>query len=210
MIRLHSMRARACWMMIGIGAMALIGGCQSMEDATGNGVNPALRPLQTGPDATDADKQRAALSRLVGVWTFAGWSGATADWDTRAPDVAGLAAGVVESGYFVLLDLDVTSGEFAGSDQGKEASMLFASEPGVGATVSAWGDAAPSISRLVGEIVNNGANFNYTELRTPEGRGRVSLSIEFVTDDHWIAEIRDAETEPHSIIARYDFQRLVE
>lgn len=210
MIGHHDLRGRALGSLLGVGVLALATGCQSMEDTTGNGVNPALRELQTGPNATSADKQRAALSRLVGVWTFTGWTSDAGNWAERPFDVTGVAAGVVEDESFVLLDLQVTSGELTGHSARKTGSMLFASEPGVGATVTAWGDASPSISRLVGEIVNHGANFNYTEHRTPQGRGRVSLSIEFVTDDRWVAEIRDMGLETRPIVGRYVFERLME
>lgn len=105
-----------------------------------------------------ADSDRAQLAKLVGEWQFQGsWSGA----DGVAHNVEGRAAGVLVNNYFVMLDVQTTSGELAGRTSREDGSMLFAAEPGVGMTVSAWGDASPSVTRLVGTVRDGGNELSF-------------------------------------------------
>lgn len=105
-----------------------------------------------------ADSDRAHLAKLVGEWQFQGsWSAA----DGVAHNVEGRAAGVLVNNYFVMLDVQVTSGELAGRTSREDGSMLFAAEPGVGMTVSAWGDASPSVTRLVGTVRDGGSELSF-------------------------------------------------
>jgi len=135
---------------LAVGALALaglgfVGGCQ-----TGNTSSVSSDSSFT---TARADADRALLAKLVGAWQFEGtWSGANGVQNT----VQGRAAGVLVNNYFVLLDVQTTSGELAGRTSRDEGSILFAAEPGVGMTVSAWGDASPSIVRLVGRAEQGG------------------------------------------------------
>lgn len=178
-------------------------GCQAIpQEPEGSPPNPALRSIRVPPSASPADADRAALARFVGAWDFEGWSG----HEGRRTQGAGRAAAVIEDEHFVLLDLEATTGQLGGRTGRKSGSMILASEPGIGVTLTAWGDAAPSISRLAGRAHGNGAVFTLDEARTPAGRPRLSMTITFETDDRWVAEIRErGRTSPP--LARYTFTR---
>lgn len=100
-----------------------------------------------------ADSERTHLAKFVGDWQFEGsWSGA----DGKPHPVQGQAAGVLVNNFFVMLDIQTTSGELAGRTTREDGSIVFASEPGVGVTVTAWGDASPNVTRLVGRSEQGG------------------------------------------------------
>ncbi len=178
-------------------------GCQTNKPAE-HAANPALRQLNIAPDASSADADRAALARFIGVWNFEGWS---ADPGGKRSSASGHTAGTIEDEHFVLLDFQVTSGELTGRAGRKAGSMILASEPGIGATMTAWGDSGPSITRLVGRVEGNGSAFSFRESRTPEGRRRVSLLFVFETDDSWTVEIRDDSVNGDPVVASYRFTR---
>ncbi|MCC6677421.1 MAG: hypothetical protein IT436_09775 [Phycisphaerales bacterium] len=195
-----------CTMCIVIGlpiALLLASGCRAGSRAE-HPVNPVLRPVNAPAGASQADIDRAALARFVGVWRFDGWS---ATPDGKRTSASGHAAGVIESEHFVLLDLKTTSGQMGGRAGRKSGSMIFASEPGIGATLTAWGDAAPSITRLVGRVEGTGSAFWFSEAKTPKDRHRHTMLITFETDNAWLAEIRDDTAGGSPVVASYRFTR---
>lgn len=181
-----------------------VAGCQSESAASKYTVNPALRPIAFPSGGTPSDADRATLARFVGVWNFEG--------GTQAPDgtrinAKGIVAGVIEDEHFVLLDIEVTEGQLAGRAGRKAGSMFLAAEPGIGMTLTAWGDASPSISRLIGEVHGNGSVFTFREARTPPGRRRIGLEIQFESDDRWVAEVMESTAQNARVVARYAFTR---
>lgn len=158
---------------------------------------------QASRDAEIANADRGELARLIGVWTFEGWS---IDQNGGRQTVSGVAAGTVEDTYLVLMDFQASEGQFRGQTGRKAGSMLFASEPGIGMTVTAWGDASPLVCRLSGR--RDGKRFLYTEMPTPHGRNRHSLTITFETDDRWVVEIRGTSDMADSPVASYRFTRM--
>jgi hypothetical protein len=195
--------SRALSWCVGIAALSGIG-CQGQPATEEHPASPALRAIQTPADATTADIDRAALSRLVGAWNYEGWS---VDQDSARREASGRAAGTIESEHFVLMDLQATSGELGGRAGRKTGSMIFASEPGVGPTMTAWGDASPSISRFVGRVEGNGSAFTFNEVRTADGRHRHALTIVFTTDNQWTAEVRNLTASGSPVVAKYQFTR---
>jgi len=179
-------------------------GCQSAERADSPPPPTApLRALQVPIDAAPADADRAALARFVGVWNFEGRAGR----DALPRSASGFAAGVIEDEHFILIDFQATSGELAGRAGRKGGSMLLASEPGLGITLTAWGDASPSISRFVGRAHHAGSSFAFHEAQTPENRHRLDLNITFTSDDRWTLEVRDTTAPGDPIVAFYQFTR---
>jgi len=174
-------------------------GCQCGSSAPTYSQNPALRQIQPPANATAADADRATLARFVGVWTFEGWSVA-ADGTERT--VAGNAAAAIESEHFVLLTIHRTSGQLAGRAGRTVGSMLLASEPEVGITLTAWGDESPFVRRLIGKTHGSGSVFSFDE----RNRG-LSLTLTFETDDRWVAEARESNNGAQSVVARYKFSR---
>jgi hypothetical protein len=196
---------RLCLIASASAAAALAGfGCQSSHLSAERAANPTLRPIVAPANSTTCDADRAALSRFVGVWTFEGWSANPGETHVA---VAGRAAGVIEREHFVLLDLQTTAGALGGRNRNRSVSMLLGCEPGLGATVTAWGDTAPSIGRLVGRVEGNGAAFAFTEVRPPAGVHPMSLTMTFETDDRWVAEMRDCAVDGQPVIAKYTFTR---
>jgi hypothetical protein len=195
--------ARCAVCLLAAGGLML--GCQSQKPDAVHAVNPSLTHIETAPGATKADADRAALARFVGVWNFNGWC-TTGEGARR--EAAGQAAGTIENTHFVLLDLQATSGELSGNAGRKSGSMLFASEPDVGPTLTAWGDANASLSRFVGDVQGHRSAFMFEEVKTPAGRHRHSIAIVFQTDDAWTAEIRDSSAAGTPLLARYEFTRV--
>jgi hypothetical protein len=206
-MRNHSFAARlGRAMSFGLGAVVIVGaGCKSASTGEEYAHNPALRRITPPEGATPADADRAALARFVGAWNFEGWS---SDQGSARVSATGRAAATIENQHFVLLDLETTGGELGGRAGRKSGSMLLASEPGIGATLTAWGDAAPSISRLVGRVEGNGAAFVFDEVKAPSGKHRHAMVITFQTDDKWSAEIRDVTAGERQVVARYEFTRV--
>ncbi|MBX3378669.1 MAG: hypothetical protein KF805_01120 [Phycisphaeraceae bacterium] len=130
-----------------------------------------------------ADSDRALLAKLVGEWRFSGaWAGA----DGTNHNVEGRAAGVLVNNYFVMLDVQTTAGQLAGRTSNNDGSMLFAAEPGVGMTVSAWGDASPSITRLVGRA-DDGPMLTFLPASGPSNA--VAMVVRFEGDNQFSTEI---------------------
>jgi hypothetical protein len=171
------------------------GACQSSNSATDSAGQPA---------AARADADRAALARLVGVWTFEGWA---TDPDGSRRQSAGRAAGAIENNYFVLLDIQSSTGRAAGPTPSKSGSILFASDPGLGLTASAWGDGSPAVRRLAGQVSGNGTVFTFDEAVAPYGLRRANLTITFLSPDRWTAEVRDHSAAGHPVVASYTFTR---
>jgi hypothetical protein len=163
-----------------------------------------LRPITTPAGGSVADAQRAALARFVGIWQFEGWS---VDPAGTQRSVSGRAAATIEREHFVLIDMQATSGEMAGRALRRGGSILLASEPGLGVTLTTWGDASPAVGRLIGKAGESGGSFVFDEAATPAGRQRVQITIHFRSDDHWVAELRDAEAGGSNMLARYEFKR---
>lgn len=159
-------------------------GCASTPPRVTDGSNPALRAIESPSGASQLDSDRIKLARFIGVWSFQG-TVAGEGGSTRA--VAGTAAGVLENGHFVLLDVQATNGEFAGGSGRKSGSLLLGGEPGKGLSVTAWGDGAPEVRRLVGATNADGSVFEFREVHG--GSARVTLRMVFETDDRWVATI---------------------
>jgi hypothetical protein len=187
-----------------VATISLALGCQTQNAMTEHPANPALRRIEAPAGTTAADADRAALARFVGVWNFEGWS---ADQGSKRNSASGRAAGTIENEHFLLLDLQATSGQLSGRTGRKSGSMLFASEPGIGLTVTAWGDASPSITRLVGYIEGNASAYCFHEAKTPPGMHQHALTITFQTDDKWVAEVQDMTANDKPVVARYEFTR---
>ena len=160
------------------GALALVGiaGCQTGKSSSGS--------TNSSFTTASADSERALLVKLVGDWQFEGsWTGA----DGTPNPVQGRAAGVLTNNYFVMLDVQTTSGELAGRTSREDGSMIFAAEPGVGMTVTAWGDASPSVTRLVGRSEQGGNVFNFV----PAGgtANAVALVVRFDGPDRFTTQL---------------------
>ncbi|MBS0186524.1 MAG: hypothetical protein JSS51_00545 [Planctomycetes bacterium] len=170
------------------GVALMMSGCQSSGSCcVANNSEAAI---------AKADAARAQLSRLVGAWDLDGW------WKGNGNDrntVHGRAAGVLENQYFVLMDVQTTSGEMAGRTARKSGSFLFASEPGIGLTASAWGDASPSISRFVGTAQGNGIVFKPAHNAYPNAE----LVLTFESDNRFTAEV----VQGSDVHASYTFTR---
>lgn len=185
-----------------IGAVCGLTGCQSnAPESSATGAN--LRPITAPAGGTSADRDRSALARLIGVWDVKGWRSGE---DGARQDVLAHAAGVIESEHFVLLTVQATSGQFAGRSARSLASLLFASEPGIGPTLTVWGDASPAINRLTGWTAEDASRFTFTEVKTASGAPRMNVTITFESDDAWVAQFRRSEllAEP---VAEYRFTR---
>ena len=174
-------------------------GCQSNPSNTDAG-EPAAQPSS---NQSRADTDREALAHLVGVWNFRGWS----TLNGQHHDASGRAAASIENKYFILMDIQASSGDFAGGATRKSGSFLFASEPGMGLTLTAWGDASPSIRRLMGQSNNSGGELSYKELQPPEDLRRIALTITFQGSDRWTAEVRDSSAAGRPLVASYTFTR---
>lgn len=185
------------------GCVALAG-CQSSPKVADNAVNPSLSRLNVPEGAAPIDADRAALARFVGVWRF---EGVLVNANKEQTTVQGSAAGTIEKEHFVLLELAPSSGQLGGRAMRSAGSMLFAAEPGVGLTITAWGDAAPAVSRMTGTTSLKGGVFSFTELRTPTNAARLGLSITFETDDRFVASISDLSKPGRPFLARYTFTR---
>lgn len=183
----------------------LPGACSAPTAARDQTVNPSLRAITPPPGASVEDADRAMLARFVGVWDFTGRIG---DQIAENDQTRGLAAAVVEDGHFVLLDMMTARGQLGGKVSRKSGTMLLAVEPGIGLTLTAWGDASPAITRATGHVEAAGSRFLLRESRTPQGRGKVSMTIEFQTDDRWTAEVRDESSSGRPVIAKYTFTRV--
>ncbi|MCC6321475.1 MAG: hypothetical protein IT438_08600 [Phycisphaerales bacterium] len=143
------------------------------------------------------------LARFVGDWSFEGHASAA---DGEAAKATGRAAGVIENEHFVLIDLRVESGRFGARGERKGGSLLLASEPGIGLTMTGWGGSSPSIVRLVGRAEGSGSRFSFDEVKS-SGARRVNLSFEFEADDRFVATIRDATNS--SVLGSYTFTRVI-
>ncbi|MBS0196744.1 MAG: hypothetical protein JSR77_08300 [Planctomycetes bacterium] len=179
-------------------------GCGSQPRTAAPDAHRALRPIVTIAGASAADKDRAALARFVGDWKFEGFAMNGSD---RAKG-SGRAAASIEREHFVLLDLQAAEGQLSGHAAKKSGSMIFASEPAIGLTLTAWGDASPAMTRMVGEVDANASHFTFNEMRTAPGVHRHTISFDFETDDRWIAEIRDESERNTPVVARYEFTRV--
>ena len=184
--------------------LALLGGCSSAPRTPDAAVNPSLAKLSVPADATPADADRAALSRFVGVWNF---EGVVVGADNKTSDVAGNAAAAIEKEHFVLLELRPTSGQMGGRPARTGGAILLGSEPGIGLTATAWGDASPAVSRMTGTTRLGGGIFSFSELRTPTNTPRISLTITFETNDRWVAVVNDVSKYAKPMLARYTFSR---
>lgn len=177
MVKKSSRALRACLGFV-VGSFALGGltACQTGGSSSNNS--------NSSFSASRADSDRALLTKLVGDWQFEGaWSGA----DGKSNTVKGRAAGVLVNNFFVLLDVQSTEGQLAGRTTREDGSMLFAAEPGMGLTVTAWGDAAPSVTRLVGSSRDNGNVFNFLPA---DGTGNaVALVIRFDGPDRFTTQL---------------------
>lgn len=189
-------------------AVMACGGCQSMsasDSAPQQAANPPLRRLEIPKDATPIDADRAALSRFVGVWDFSGW--ATAPDGSHTPG-SGRAAAAIENQHFLLIDVQAASGQTAGRAGHKGGSMLFASEPRMGLTLTAWGDASPSLTRLTGHCEGSCSKFVFNEVNSPSDSRTLALTISFQSDDRWVADVRDNAASGHPVVASYVFTRV--
>lgn len=164
-------------------------------------------PMQMPSNGAPADMDRTKLARFVGVWNFSGWS-LDAGGSGQKSTATGRGAATIEHEHFVLLYLDVSAGKLGGRSTRKGGSMLFASEPGLGVTLTAWGDASPSVNRLIGGVDNAGSVFQFDEAATPAGMHRISVTAAFETDDFWVATIRDLSMDGNPVVARYEFTRV--
>lgn len=182
----------------------LLAGCQSSSAPAAHfAANPALSPIQVPPGGSSCDADRAALARFVGVWNFDGWANSGGARTTAS----GKAAATIENQHFVLIDLQTTSGTVGARAGTKSGSMLLASEPGIGLTLTAWGDASPSMSRAIGRAEGNASAFMFEEARTPAGMHRLSITMTFETNDRWVASIHDLSVGGQPRVAQYTFTR---
>lgn len=174
MVRNYSGAVRA---VVGLAAgvcLFALGGCQ-----TGT-----CCPMNSSVTTERADADRALLGKLVGAWQFDGYW--TSD-DGAQHKVQGRAAGVLVNNYFVLMDIQTTSGELAGETSREEGSLLFAAEPAMGLTVMAWGDASPSITRLVGRSEEGGTVLTYLPASGPSNA--VALVVHLEGDNRFTTDI---------------------
>lgn len=177
MVNKSSRALRACLGVV-VGSLALGGltACQSGGSSSSNS--------DSSFSASVADSNRALLTKLVGDWQFEGaWSGA----DGKPNPVQGRAAGVLVNNFFVLLDVQSTEGQLAGRTTREDGSMLFAAEPGLGVTVSAWGDASPSVTRLVGRSESDGSVLSF--LPAQGAANAVALVVRFDGPDRFTTQI---------------------
>lgn len=184
-------------------AMMFAAGCGSSSHDT-FAENPGLRAVQAPAGGGRADADRAALARFVGTWTFEGWS---IDQGGKRLPVSGRAAGAIENEHFVLIDIQATEGQLGGRSGRKSGSMLLASEPGAGLTLTAWGDASPSITRMTGQVGGNASGFVFNEVKTASGKKPVVMTVRFETDDRWTVELHASKGSDAKMLARYEFAR---
>lgn len=189
---------------VGISTLLPLSGCNTVQPVAERSTNPGLRPIEAPPGGTPADIDRAALARFIGVWNFEGWS---SDSSGARKMGAGRAAAAINCEHFVLIDLQAATGQVAGRSGSRAGRMMLASEPGLGSTLTAWGDASPAIARFYGRIEGNGAAFSFTEAKTPAGLHSHTLTFVFQTDDHWTAEVQDCSMPGKPVIASYTFTR---
>lgn len=168
-----------------IGSAALCG-CANTPPRVGDAPNASLRALEIESGAPQSDADRMKLARFIGVWSF---RGTVTDEGGGTREVAGTAAGVLENSHFVLLDVEATQGAFAGETGRKSGSMLFGSEPGKGLTLTAWGDGAPDVRRLIGATNADGSAFEFRAMHGQKQGAGVSMRIVFETDDRWTATL---------------------
>lgn len=195
-------------------AILILTACESQPRNTGGqqsgaalqSEDPNLMKLQM-PAGSDADQRRATLARFIGVWKF---EGSVLELNGSRRNVSGEAAAAIEEEHFVKIDMLATSGALAGYAGKKSGTLLLASEPDVGLTLTAWGDASPAITRMTGTQQNRGQQFVFEELRTPAGRNRHQLAIRFETDHRWTAEIRDIDADSDPVLASYTFTRVMQ
>jgi len=196
MVNLKSCAFRACLGILGSIAAIGLGGCQTNKSG-------ACCAADASYSVAQADSDRGLLAKLVGDWRFEGsWTGAGGVKN----NVQGRAAGVLVNNYFITMDVQTTSGELAGRTSRDEGSILFASEPGIGLTASAWGDASPSITRLVGHSESNGSILAYV----PAGgnSNAVAFTIRFDGENSFIANITGGSNGQRA--ATYTFTRVTD
>ncbi len=172
-------------------------GCECVPRRVSDEANPSLRAIEVPAGASGVDADRTKLARFIGVWSF---RGTLTDGGGVTSEVAGSAAGVLENGHFVLLDVNASDGVFAGTAGRKSGSMLLGCEPGKGLTITAWGDGAPEVRRLIGSTNEDGSVFEFREVH-----GRVTVRIAFESDDRWTAAISPGSG---SRRAMYIFSRI--
>lgn len=180
-----------------------LSGCGSAQTTSRHEVNPALRQIQTPAGGSAADADRAALARFVGLWNFEGW---TLKNGERA-SASGIAAATIENQHFVLIDVQTTAGAMGTRGGHRSGSVLLASEPGIGLTMTAWGDASPAISRSTGHVEGNASAFVFEESQTPQGIRRLSVTMTFETNDRWVTAVHDLAAAGRPLVAQYTFTR---
>jgi hypothetical protein len=136
------------------------------------------------------------------VWNFDGWS---ADPGAAREHSSGRAAGTIENTNFILLDIQATNGQMV---RGKSGSMLFAVEPGIGPTLTAWGDASPRVGWLTGSAHGDASVFRYSDTgAVAVGAHRHSVTITFAGNDQWTLDIRDLTSSGGPVVGEYAFTR---
>jgi hypothetical protein len=173
------------------------------ENATASGQTGAgVSSAGSSSAVAAADQDREILSRLAGRWSISGWSEVVAS-DRR--DLRGTAEGSVEQNYF--LRLDVSLGVDPTSGQAQSGTLIFASEPGRGMTLSSRFSDAPSTSRFVGSSSSDGRSLTLDEVDSTIKGIRRRVVIRFFSDDEWLADVSNAAAAGSPRLGSFRFTR---
>lgn len=182
----------------------MLAACSAVRQTAVTAAKPAqVRPLDYAGNTDPLDRDRLALSRFVGAWDFEGWYQAP---DLSRRETKGLAAGMIENRYFLLLDTARRVKQSA-SEEFLRGSMLLSVEPGIGLMLTAWGDQSPAVHRLRGQVQADGSLFVFDEVRPPKDKDCLKMVLHFDSDDRWIADFYRVSGGTESLAASYLFLR---
>lgn len=191
----------------GAAAGAIIGGVggavigdqnrRKSEASRSSSSSGATPPAQYTP----TDHERVALAKLAGNWQATGWSHVMG---SGRHEVTGTAVGIVENSYYVTVDLTLVVDEVTGETN--TGTLMFASEPGRGLTMSSRFSTSPSPSRYTGHASSDGNAFTLEEMTAQADGMRRRVNIRFLTRDQWVADITDLNAN-NRVVSSFTFTR---
>ncbi len=153
---------------------------------------------------SDLDRHRATLGRMLGRWTFSGWS---RDDSGNRYEPTGRAVGAVEHRYFLELTFDYVRNDPRGDDSRHSGSMIFGAEAGAGVNMIARFDTSGNASEFQGHSSGDGTVLG---LRGDPSRNQdedIEVVIKFLTDDEWTMEFIDRREPGRGSVGAFRFER---
>jgi hypothetical protein len=172
---------------------------ERMADETPDSVSPLPADLQT-----DLDRNRGTLGRMVGRWTFSGWS---RDDSGNRYEPTGRATGAVEHRYFLDLDLDYTRNAGPDPNARHAGTMNFGAEPGRGINMTAWFDTTGNKSHFQGYASGDGSVLGLRGDPSANQDQDIDVVIKFLSDDEWTMDFIDRRAGSRQAVGAFTFRR---